>query len=60
MKRSLINKYCTMMTSLMKLRERLRYLMAYKKMVTMKKIHIITELIFHGGISQYLQSQGHL
>ena len=54
MKRSLINKYCTMMTSLVKLRERLRYLMAYKKMVTIKKIHIITELIFHGGISQYL------
>ena len=54
MKRSLINKYCTMMTSLVKLRERLRYLMAYKKMVTMEIIHIITELIFHGGISQYL------
>ena len=54
MKISLITKYFTMMASLMKVGERPRYLMIYKKMLAMSIIHIFIELIVYCGIFQNL------
>ena len=48
-----------MMASLMKLGTRPMYLMAFKKMLKMKIVHIIIELISCGVKFKNLKSQGH-